>query len=478
MISTLALPPSVVTSHPAITPVLPKPQVTSTPVTLPLQVKEPSASEPATPATSPRYWNLALGIPALGVISDALWGITGFARKHLDTTGTYLFPGAKHLIQAEPLINTLYGASNGAAALTQGYGYRTVAYGIYSGVSLLTAPWVHRYNRTLTQVMDNPQAASYQALKTVLSLKPRMWVLDAVAPIFILSSLYTATKIAQSTPNAGLQHPKGRNWHELEEAPPADKKLSHLLIHNLIQETKAVSQLLSHPLQATHQALASFKEAVAPPKNDQDTQHPSLIERLDKTIFTPWCYLNKAVGFAGFSMVALGLYTAATKNPTALAQLRDHTKVDELARQAGVNSAFIKGASGQDTPLNQLGKTALNVLMPWGSLAGTAAVATSNFHDWPPALSFMYRLAAIPLVAACVGSFAHLAGVDKKNYGVWLKQGHVLGVSSVAWNKIASSISATAYLYNLLLKTLKEQQSSDAPSSSSSHSGGIRPRKE
>ncbi|MFM7389023.1 MAG: hypothetical protein ACKO34_00155 [Vampirovibrionales bacterium] len=425
-----------------------------------LDTKASPPTQETLPAWHPAQWNIALGIPAVGVVSNLLWGTTAFARKHLDTQGSYLFPGAKQLIQAEPLINTVYGLSNAAAALTQGYAFRSLAFGLYSSITLAMAPLLHRYNHSLIQVMENQESLPKKALQTALKLKPHVWILDAVAPMAVLASLYATTKVAQSTPNLTLQHPQGSTWNELQTQPAADQKLTTALKANLHTEAQQTKAFLTHPLQTTRRALAGLKQAVFPKPTTSNASTPpkkeSVQDRLNLTPFTAWCYLNQAVGTLAFSSIAVGLYALAHNNPKVLTQLRDKSKLDELALKAKgvVTKDLIKAPATADTAVNTVGKKVLDSVLPWANIAATAAIATTNFGDWPSGLSAVYRLGAIPFAISSVGALANLAGFNKKDYGIWLQHGKVFGVDGVTWSKIGTFVTGTSYLGNLLLKSM------------------------
>ncbi|MFM7469471.1 MAG: hypothetical protein ACKO37_08245 [Vampirovibrionales bacterium] len=428
---------------------------------------------------NPRTWNLSTLIPPLGVGSAVLWGLGNLAEHDLHAGHTpkllgihKLFPKsvadttALWMAKNAPMLNMVYGVTNTIGAYAQGYALRGSAFGAFTTFTALLTPMMMKNNALATKVYLAGKAGTPVA-KDVLEqgVKLHNWssLFNAVAPVGLLTGLFSITKVGQSRPDVKLEHPKGNSLSDMMEGQPEGHRLTNVLARNAKREWQAFADTLGHTPKYAKQSFGAWQKAfhgLAHP----DPDHPErnalnrFLHPITNGMFVPLMYSHATAGRVLYStLAAAGFFTVLAH---AKQFIREPNLYEEGLKKLG-------HALPEKTPQVLKYNKGMATMLFWGNFAGAFAGLLTKFNDWPLPLSLVYRTSGIAYGAAAVESFFKLVNV--KNFGPLLKDGRVGPYDGRTWTKVGAFIQGTSYFVNLLLKNMnkKPQASSSTPSASS-----------
>lgn len=380
---------------------------------------------------NPMDWNLNKLIPPLGVFINLLWGFGNITENQLHKNHLPKNPLSRKLAVNLPIINVVYGAVNLLGAFVQGYAIRSLSFGSFTAFSAALLPMIARYNKGL----EHHLATGKLLPESIAALKKWTTLYNLVAPIGLLTGLFSITKVAQSTPNLTLEHPEGHTARHLFQEAPFGKDLPSILVRNAGQEWRSFTDALQnsgrHAVSAFKNFGQAFRNLFAPPPELADE---SPVTRFMKPItdgfLVPLCYAHATLGRVVASSIAALMFVGGLS----------------LSGQAKASSA-----------LGRYLYRAMNVALLWGQVVGgTPASLFTKFNDWPVTLSMAYRTSALAYSASAVCALMNLMG--KKNVDVPIlkaiyKDNKLFGLDEKIWTKVGAFIQGTSYFVNLLLKS-------------------------
>jgi hypothetical protein len=417
----------------------------------------------------PKQWNLSTLIPPVGVASALFWGLGNLAEHDLQAGHQpklmlihNLLPkavanrGARFLAVNQPAINLVYGATNAVGAFAQGYALRGGAFSLFSAFSLALAPMMSKNNRLAMQVLDGKVAPSLEVAKKGLALQDWSSLYNLVAPVGLLTGLFSITKVAQSSPGVKLEHPKGNSFAEMQEGQPEGKRLFDVLRRNMSTEWSSFIHTVGNTGPFAKESAHSFRQAVnnlmhsghepkEPPEVHEEHKNPisRFLQPLTSGHFVPLSYAHATMGRVAFSAAAALAFFAVF--PKARHAIREHSLYDDMLKKLG------HSLPQKTSAMAGFGK-GLDLLLLWGNLPGAFAGLFTKFNDWPLPLSSVYRTSGIAYGAAAVGSLLKFAGVKK--LGPVYRDGMIGPYNGPTWVKIGAFIQGTSYFVNLLLKNM------------------------
>lgn len=409
----------------------------------------------------PMDWDLGKIIPPLGILSNVLWGISNVAEHHLQGGARPHNKALMSLAMAAPVINVGYGALNTVGALAQGYSIRTFSFASFTLLSLLFARTMRKDNKYTKIILEEGKKLSAHQLGALIQKgrQARAWtsLYNAVAPIGLLTGLFSITKVAQSTPSVKLEHPEGNTFRKMQWDALPGKKFSDVFLRNLQTEWHVFKSTL---LNSLHHSRSTFKDITQAirnlyaPSQNQQNEHP--ITRFLKPITdghsVPLFYSQATVGRVLYSILASVLFMTGSR---ALMVKQGVYGKDFLVRKSLYHKIAHCNLDKGVTRNNYLGK-ALNMSILWGNLAGTAASMFTKFNDWPVLLSSVYRTSGIAYGSSAF--CALLSACNIKSLGPVYQKGKLLGLDERIWTKIGAFIQGTSYFVNLLLKAQKSDR--------------------
>lgn len=406
----------------------------------------------------PVDWDLGKIIPPLGILSNVLWGISNVAEHHLQGGHRPHNKALMSLAMAAPLINVGYGALNTVGALAQGYSIRTFSFASFTFFSLLCAGVMRKDNQYSRTILEEGKKLSANQLRALIQKgrQARAWtsLYNAVAPIGLLTGLFSITKVAQSTPGIKLEHPEGKTFRQMQQEALPGKKFSDVFLRNLQTEWHMFKSTLLNSLQYTRSTFKSITQAfrnLYAPSQKQQHEHP--ITRFLRPITdghsVPLFYSQATVGRVLYSILATILFMTGRR---ALMVKQGVYGKDFLVQKNLYQKIAHSSLDKSLTRNTYLGKT-LNMSILWGNLAGTAASLFTKFNDWPVLLSSVYRTSGIAYGSSAF--CALLSAFNIKTLGPVYQKGKLLGLDERIWTKIGAFIQGTSYFVNLLLKSKK-----------------------
>lgn len=436
------------------------------------------------PGIAPRNWNLSLLIPPLGIASALVWGVSNIYEHSLQAGHALKLPFVKttpamarvltRLAVAAPVINVAYGALNAVGALAQGYSMRTVAFGAFTLFSAaLALPMLHNNRLAVTMAKKLAELPKNPALKAEIEALAKdglKWhglssLYNAVAPVGLLTGLFSITKVAQSTPGMLVEHPVGDTWRQMTDEAPHRRSLFEVLGRNARLEWNSFLETAARSAHHARQALGDFAQAFRnlwdPPPHLQD--QPAFARFMDPItsgMAVPLFYSHATLGRVLYSTLAAGMFLGLGG-----AAIRSKSVYDAALKAVGKAA---EAAPAQAKGLNKV----LSSLLVWGNFSGTPAGLFTRFNDWPLVLSSVYRTSGFAYGASALSSALKLAGVQK--WGKFYHDGHILGFDERALTKIGAFIQGTSYFVNLLLKNLSGTGASAASHGLEAEPGGLR----
>jgi hypothetical protein len=438
----------------------------TSPVTSEHSPPTPSAQAKHVPTQwyNPRTWNLSTLIPPLGVGSAVVWGLGNLAEHDLHAGHTPKLLGIHKLLpkavadktalvlaKNAPVLNTVYGLTNTVGAYAQGYALRGSAFGAFTTFTALLTPMMMK-NNTLALKVYQANKAGTPLTKTMLEQGVNLhnWssLFNAVAPVGLLTGLFSITKVGQSRPDVKLEHPKGNSLADMMEGQPEGHRLTDVLGRNAKKEWQAFADTLGHTPQYAKQSFGAWQKAFHG-LTHPDPEHPKrgpisrFLHPITHGMFVPLMYSHAVAGRVLYSTLAAAGFFAVLANAKQF--IREPNLYEEGLKKLG-------HALPEKTPQILKYNKGMASMLFWGNFAGAFAGLLTKFNDWPLPLSLVYRTSGIAYGAAAIESFFKL--IDVKNFGPLLKDGRVGPYDGRTWTKVGAFIQGTSYFVNLLLKNM------------------------
>eukprot|EP01103_Thecamoeba_quadrilineata_P003138 TRINITY_DN12951_c0_g1_i1.p1 TRINITY_DN12951_c0_g1~~TRINITY_DN12951_c0_g1_i1.p1 ORF type:complete len:519 (+),score=47.21 TRINITY_DN12951_c0_g1_i1:50-1606(+) len=406
---------------------------------------------------NPIDWNLRKVVPPLGIASSFMWGISNILEHGIHAGHPSRFKVLVWIGQRAPYFNLFYGSFNAIGAFAQGYIMRGAAFTIFTGFSAVLARVMLRDNRLSLMLSKQLGKQLTPELEKLAKdgLKMRVWttLYNAVAPIGMLTGLFSITKVAQSHPGVKLEHPDGHTFREFFFAENPDHRLPAVLRRNFHREWGSFVEVAQNSVQNAKDGVKAFNEGfwnVVSPSPDK--AHLSVGKRFMDPIVSgntvPLFYTHACMGRVLASTIAVFIFFRVSR--AALLKESVYTKILGTGPSGEVGNGVTSSGRGKWTD------RALNTALLWGQLAGAPAGLLTQFHDWPLPLSAVYRSSGLCYGASAICSILNLAKI--KNFGPLIKGGKVLGFDERAWTKIGAFIQGTSYFVNLFFKNRKLEQ--------------------
>lgn len=411
-----------------------------------------TATTPAPPSASSSYtekaknalldWNLSKWVPLLGIASGLAWGSSNILEHKLQD-GHLTRKPLVALALAAPAINVVYGLLNTLGAAAQGYSIRTLAFSGFSLFSLAMLPLMMRDSHIAREVAERVGKGKFSESLTQLAkegLKYRRFssLYNAIAPIGMLTGLFSITKVAQSTPGVTLEHPTGNTLREMQLNAPTGKKMTDILARNFRTEWGSFWNILKDLPQQVRETAGSFKQAwqnFAHPSPETSDQNPisRFMQPLTEGQAVPFFYSKATTGRILSSTLAAALFFWVNKQG-----LIKHT-IYHTAQ--GIKPTEFAAANAKNATQTWLGR-GVNAALIIGNLTGAPASLFTKFNDWPGFLSMAYRTSGIAYGISALSSLGSIFG----------KKFQPFHLDEWTWTKVGSFIQVTSYFVNLFLK--------------------------
>jgi hypothetical protein len=403
---------------------------------------------------NPLDWNLSKIIPPLGILSSLAWGISNIAEHRIQDGHPPKTAWLNKLGQKAPWLNLIYGALNAVGAFAQGYSIRGLAFTAFTLFSAFMTRIMLKDNalsQKLTRQLGKKltQEVAEQARQ---GLKLREWtsLYNAVAPIGLLTGLFSMTKVAQSSPDVELEHPKGNTLREMLFPANRKESLPTVLASNFKKEWGSFWKTISNTGSYTREALHDFRQAFrglfsASPKQEDKGPAARFMEPITSGNSVPLFYAHATIGRVLASTIAALMFWRV--NRAALLKSSIYNKLLGEAPQ---------GSGNQAKWFNR----ALNTALIWGQLAGSPAGLFTQFNDWPIMLSTVYRTSGLAYGASALCALLSLGKI--KSLGALYKDGKLLGFDERTWTKIGAFIQGTSYFVNLFIKNFQSDTKTEA----------------
>jgi len=360
---------------------------------------------------------------------------------------------ALFLARNAPIFNVVYGVTNTVGALAQGYSMRAGAFGAFTTFTVLVSPMMLKNNYLAARVFLATKAGQPVA-KEILDqgVKLHNWssLFNAVAPVGLLTGLFSITKVAQSRQDtaAKLEHLKGNSIMEMNEGQPEGQQAWDILRRNASLEMEAFCDTFGNTLKYGNESLGAWKKAFSNALYG-DPEHPerdtltNFLEPITDGMFVPLMYSHATAGRVFYStLAAAGFFTVLAGSKEFI---REPNLYEDGLKKLGTQ---LPEKTAQILKFNRR----MAMMLFWGNFAGFFAGVFTKFHDWPLPLSLVYRTSGIAYGAAAVESFFKL--INKKECGILLKNGRVGPYDGRTWTKVGAFIQGTSYFANLLLKDI------------------------
>lgn len=404
--------------------------------------------QPQRSILNPLDWNLSKIIPPLGILSSLAWGVSNIAEHRVQDGHPTKFAWLNKLGQKAPWVNLAYGGLNAIGAFAQGYSIRGLAFTSFTVFSAFMARTMLKDNalsKKLTGYLGREitEEVAEQARK---GLRLREWtsLYNAVAPIGLLTGLFSMTKVAQSMPGITLDHPKGNTLREMFFPEDPEESLPSVLARNFKKEWSSFKHTAANSVEYGKKALQDFRLAfkgLVSKSPDQEDQGPvsRFMEPITSGNTVSWFYTHATIGRVLASTVAALMFWRVSRS--ALLKGSVYSKL--LNEKPTINGNKAKWFD-----------RALNGALLWGQLAGSPAGLFTKFNDWPIMLSSVYRTSGLAYGASAICSLLNLGKV--KNLGPLFKDGKLLGFDERTWTKIGAFIQGTSYFVNLFIKNFQK----------------------
>lgn len=392
-------------------------------------------------------FNVSKAIPALGVIMNVAWGLANVMEHHIQEGHAPKQAIFRYLGKAAPAINIIFGSTCMAEALVQGYGMRSAAFGLFTALSLVAAPFLWRDTRLATKIAKNLAGSGLEKIaKEGLWLRNITSAFNAVAPI-ALAGLFSVTKVPQSLPGSKIEHVEGKTLREMQVNPEGEHKLSVVLRKNLRTELSGFKHIMSSivtQFRNMGRDMAQGWRNLTNPSPEMDGQ--SAWSRFSTPIIdgksVPTFYSQAAFGRTLSAIAAGTLFLFGARSVLAGSNTVYHDALKKIGKSIPTPKV--------STPSEWLGR-AVNLALLAGNLGGVPASLFTRFNDWPLMLSMGYRLSALPYGISAFFALAKLGG----------KKLTLFGLDERALTKMGTIIQGIPYSLNLFLKNMN--QSSEAP---------------
>lgn len=398
---------------------------------------------------NPMDWNLTKIIPPLGILSSLAWGVSNILEHKVQAGHPAKRAWLNTLGQKAPILNLVYGVLNAVGAFAQGYSIRGLAFTAFTVFSAFMTRVMLKDNalsRKLTQAVG--QKVTPETLKQAQKgLKLREWtsLYNAVAPIGLLTGLFSMTKVAQSAPGVTLDHPQGNTLREMLNTPNEEESLPQVLFRNFKKEwgsfKKTAANSFDHSKEALNDFRLAFKGLFSPtPEQAEKSPVDRFMEPLTSGNTVSLFYTHATAGRVLASTIAALMFWKVSRATL----LKDSVYSKILGQKTEITGNKAKWTD-----------RALNTALLWGQLAGAPAGLFTKFNDWPGVLSAAYRTSGLAYGASAICSLMNIGKI--RQLGPLFRDGKLFGFDERTWTKIGAFIQGTSYFVNLFIKNYQKE---------------------